>query len=105
MLNRRHKVLFSSSEATVGNWYALDYKGDDGTRSLLGRLTSGDTVIVEATPQQTYNTQGTPVSVSVVVTIGTFTSTTFNALLDGPMAGIRIRKSGTTGLAQVEGVI
>lgn len=103
------KVFFDAmTSAETTPWYALDYRRDKGgtTRSIEGTLTAGDTIYVESTNEALYDAANASATTpTVIVTIGSFTTSPFSALIEGPQVGLRIRKSGTTGPATVIGVI
>lgn len=104
---RKQRVLLQGTSASTGDWYQVDYRFDVNTqRSVFGTMNSSDTVFIEVTPQPIYNQDGTAASVSVVVTVTSFTgNATFSGALDGPFAAIRARKTGTNGTCMIQGVV
>lgn len=107
MTIRKQRVLVQGTSASTGDWYQVDYRFDVNTqRSVFGTKNSSDTVYIEVTPQPIYNSDGTAASVSVIVTVTSFTgAATFSTALDGPFAAIRARKTGTSGSCMVQGVL
>lgn len=105
----RPKVLLQTTTgaAATGTWYFLDTKFEEaGTgRNIGGKLTTGDTVYIEASPDPYFDQFGLVASVSTIVTIASFTSVDFNTNIVGPWVQIRARKTGTAGVATVKGVV
>lgn len=106
LLNRQTLLDVVSVSAT-GNWYPLDWRNDPGgtVRTIIGTLTSGDTVYFEVTNQPVYNQDGTAATVTAIATVSAFTDTIFSAAFVGQYSAIRFRKTGTTGPAVVYGIV
>lgn len=99
-------LLDVGAVASTGDWLALDYRNYGGTltaQSILGTVVSGDTVYIEVTNEVPY-VDNKPVTVTQVVTVSAYTEN-FSLVLNGPVAAIRARKTGTTGAAKVTGVL
>ena len=99
-------LLAVGSVSATGAWYPLDFRNDTGgtIRSFTGVLASGDTVFFEVTNEQPV-VNGVSVSVSVVVTVSSFTTTPFSGAFVGPWTAVRFRKTGTTGPSVVNGIV
>ena len=106
ILNRQN-LLAATSAASTGSWYPLDWRLDPGgvVRTITGTLTVGDTCILEATNEAIYDSSGVAVSVSVIASVTSFTTTPFVGQFSGQYSAVRIRKTGTTGPAIVNGII
>jgi len=106
ILNRQTLLDVASVSAT-GNWYPLDWRNDPGgtVRSFTGTLTTGDSVYFEVTNQPIYNQDGTAATVTVIVTVSTYTDPIFAGAFVGQFSAVRFRKTGTTGAAVVYGVV
>ncbi len=105
---RRHRVLYNALAAGDGVWHRLDSRyEEDGVRSIQVDLSSGDTVIIQGT---TVDPRGAIYDVTSTLTPSDITNiTTFTASGNGVIAGnwsyIRAVKTGTTGVAKVQGHI
>lgn len=86
--------LFNASGAVSGTVRALDWRGGNGAsfeRAIAGTLTSGDTIDVEVSLDN-----------STFVSVLTFTSTTFAGVFNGPWKFVRVTKTGANGAAVVK---
>ena len=79
---------FDFTESSVTPWILLDYRFEDGfERSVFGAVTTGDSLLVETAG----SVEASP---SIVQTIKTYTSLTFDDVITGPLAMVRFSKQG-----------
>lgn len=105
---KRFKVLFDAATASTGSWFALDSRYDESpTRAIQIDLTVGDTVVIEGTTKDVKGTDKsflTTLSANEISILGSYTASDAD-VLEGPWTYIRVRKTGTTGPAKVQGFI
>jgi len=108
---RRHKVLLDTgqpADQTTGDWIAMDVRYDPTSeRGLQGVIAAGDTVTIQVTTRDTKGTDKsflTTLGAEDISTFGVYT-TDFNVSLPSGYTYIRAVKSGTAGVAKVQGMI
>lgn len=104
---RRHKVLYNDSAAGNGTWIRLDSRYEhEPTRAVQGVVTSGDTISIEGTTLEAIDR----VDLDSIITaddiqeLGSFTEN-FTDVLNGNWTYVRAVKTGTTGIAKIQGYI
>lgn len=106
---KRFKVLYDDTAAGTGDWIRLDNRYDDGSeiRSLIVKLTAGDTATLQATAKDVRGGDGSFVDDLLAKEIATLTIYTgdTNDLLEGPWTHIRVIKTGTAGNCYVAGYV
>lgn len=105
---KRYKVLYNSATAGTGDWVALDTRYEQlSERPLKVTLVDGDTVTLQAIvkdvkgPDKSFLTTLTD---SEIASLKTYTETEQD-ILEGAWTYIRIVKTGTSGVALVEGTV
>ena len=106
---RRNKVLYNSSSAGTGEWFRLDSRYEiDPHRSIIIDMNPSDSIQIEATTvdAKDKNDLASKIVSSDIVVLDTFTgSSEVNKILLGNYTYIRIVKTGTAGIAKVQGYI
>jgi hypothetical protein len=107
---KRHKVLLDTAAETTGEWFRLDNRYEKSSERIVHvDLTVGDTVILEGIVKDVRGSTPTEVLTTVeaddIAVIETFTADSTQHVLTGPWSYIRVRKTGTTGNAKVQGFI
>ena len=105
---RRHKVLLNTSAAGAGDWIRLDSRYEvDALRAFQINMNAADTVEIEGT---TLDEQDATALAAVLVdpaditTLKSYTgNTSENDVIVGNWTFIRANKTGTTGVAKVQG--
>lgn len=101
MGQRYHKVLYEASAAGAGDWVKLDGKFEEiAHRALQGTVASGDTIGIEATTVEKVE-DITPVD---IVELEEFDDD-FAKVLVGNWTYVRAVKTGTNGVAKVQGYL
>lgn len=105
---KRTKILYNSSAAGNGSWVSLDNRYDQSpTRSLIISLVSGDTITLQAITQDVKGNDKSfldSLSSADIVSLKTYTASESD-VLEGPWTYIRVVKTGTNGVAKVQGFI
>lgn len=99
---RYFKVLYNSSEAGNGSWFALDskFESSGGYRTIHGTVASGDFITLQGTVKESVS----GILDSEITTIDTFTEN-FEGTLVGSYQFVRVVKAGTAGVSKVQGYI
>jgi hypothetical protein len=105
---RRNKVLYNAQAAGTGSWFRLDSRHEESaTRAIQGVVVTGDTITLQGT---TYDVKGSTANVTSnitaddIVTLQTYTAS-FADVINGPWTYIRVVKTGSTGIAKVQGYV
>jgi hypothetical protein len=101
MTSKKHVVLYNDSAAGSGNWYPLN----SDNCSIQVNMNASDTVLLQGTTRNAKDaTDLGTVAAEDITTIETFTgSTDANGVIVGSFTFIRVTKTGTAGVAKVQG--
>lgn len=107
---KRHVVLLNQQAAGNGSWIELDSRYDESPLRLLQvYVTAGDTVKIQGTTVDIKGSHKDVVTATFatedITDIKTFTASGSGDLLEGPWTYIRAVKTGTTGIAKVQGFV
>lgn len=104
---RKSYSMLNTAAADTGEWIHLDYRFEpDQTRTVMGDLTTGDTVVIEATQIKAKDKNAlAAIIVAADITILESYTADFNDVLNGPWTFVRARKEGTAGNAKVNGIL
>ena len=104
---RRNKVLYNDRAAGNGTWYMLDYRYEqDQTRSIQINMNASDTIEIQGTTLEANDATALDAIIDTadITTLQTYTGNTDeNDVLSGPWTFIRAVKTGTNGVAKVQG--
>ena len=95
-------TLVSSTASVMSAWVPLDYKFKSIQQRVIAvtqdanSVTASDVVQIQVTPD---NPTGT---ITTIVTVTSFTTASYNTVLNGPWTAIRASKSGTGGVSVVK---
>jgi hypothetical protein len=93
-----YRFLSSATAASASASYITDWRfPTEVKRTVFGRLDGGASVRLYV--------YGHPTDETIPVLTSTFTTSSFLATLDGPVAKIRVEKVGASGAAYVEGLV
>lgn len=93
-----HTFFDGEVSASVSASYLTDYRfGGDTDRTLMGTLTSGAEINIYA--------QVDPADTGIKHLVSTVSASSFSLVLDGPVAKITIEKVGSSGTANVQGLV
>ena len=105
---KRYVKLYNDTAAATSGWFRLDSRYEKiSVRPIHFSITAGDTIVLQATVVDSKGIDETylnNLAASDIATIGTFVATG-DELLEGNYTWIRVVKTGTNGLAVVEGFI
>ncbi len=105
---KRFKTLLSQSAAGASDWLDLDVRYEKiSVRPIQISLTAGDTIAIQAIVKDVKGIDKSYLDTLAdtdITTLATYT-TSANDLIEGNWTYIRIVKTGTNGLAVVEGFV
>ena len=100
MTQRKAFTFLSSATASnASGSYLTDYRFEDGSakRTIQGTLTGGSAVALYTYVHPTDETTG--------VLVSSYTTSSFTAVIEGPVAKIKVIKTSATGVADVQGLV
>ena len=98
-----HTFIDGVTASTVSNWIPLDFRYQEGLRSVAGTKVSADTCVLELG----FRTSAGATTPTVIATATAWVSgpSEFSTVLQGPAPFVRVRVIGSAGAATVVGTI
>lgn len=98
-----HAFIVATTASTASNWYPLDFRYQEGLRSIAGTKVSADTCVLE----MGFRSSSDLDLPDIVATATAWVSgpANFSTVLQGPAPFVRVRKVGSAGAATIVGTV
>lgn len=104
---KNSKTLYFSSGASNGDWIMLNPRDKENVRTIQVDMNAADTITIQATTKaaKDKNELADIIANRDIVVLKTYTGdTSFVDTINGPFTFIRAVKTGTAGVATVQGI-